>query len=45
MSPDNKRAAINMTYLQMIEIARYGNKFFEQATRKHQAPKACAMDG
>jgi hypothetical protein len=33
MSPENKRAAIDVTYLQMIEIARRGNNFFE-LTRK-----------
>jgi hypothetical protein len=42
MSPENKRTAIDMTYLQMIETARRGNKFFETTARKGPARRPSA---
>ena len=34
MSPDDKRAAIDLTYLSMIELARRGLEVFERTKRK-----------
>ena len=42
MSPDDKRAAIDLTYLSMIELARRGLEVFEQTKRK---PKGYVRGG
>jgi len=34
MKPEEKRDMIDKTYLQMIEIARQGNKVHDEMTRK-----------